>query len=196
MESVNLIGVFPVGPEHFLCALLQRPSNGRCIPVWLPPFEGAQLAARLEGWAPNRPRTIDALVDVIAQSTQGVDTIELSSYLNGMFMATVTMRDGAEFDTRASDALLLAAELEMEIGVDETVAAQASIYLSQEDARSYFGEGIQIAAPADEDTSASGDEEADRDFEALMRSLGADDLSLDDETDVTGDDPDKGGSEE
>ena len=70
MEAVNLIGVFPVGPEDFLCALLQRPTNGRCIPVWLPPMEGAELAARLDGWAPNRPRPVDAMAEIIRTSTR------------------------------------------------------------------------------------------------------------------------------
>ena len=88
MESVQLIGVFPVGPENFLCALLQRPSNGRCIPVWLPPQEGAELAGRVSGWAPNRPRPTDALADLIRQSTPGVESIELSSYVDGIMMAT------------------------------------------------------------------------------------------------------------
>lgn len=193
MEQVELLGVYPVGPEHHLCAILQRPSNGRVIPVWLPPFEGAQLAARIAGWAPNRPQTIDVLVEAITAFGAGVDTIALSSYLDGVFMATVTTLDGRELDARASDALLLALELGLEVEVDETVASQASVYLSENDARGMFGADIEFSQTQDESTSASGDAQADQDFEALMRSLGIDDLDIGDgdpgpdETDVTGD---------
>ena len=178
MEAVNLIGVFPVGPEDFLCALLQRPTNGRCIPVWLPPMEGAELAMRLDGWAPNRPRPVDAIAELIRTSTNGADSLELSSYVNGTLMATLTIFGGTEIDLRASDALLLAEELDMELTVDDTVAAQASVFLSQGDAQRYLQAEIEIEDFADEAVSASGDAQADADFEALMRSLGVEDSDL------------------
>ena len=178
MEAVNLIGVFPVGPEDFLCALLQRPTNGRCIPVWLPPMEGAELAMRLDGWAPSRPRPVDAIAELIQTSTNGADSLELSSYVDGTFMATLTIYGGAEIDLRASDALLFADALHMELTVDDTLAAQASVFLSQEDAERYLQAEIEIEDFTDESVSASGDAQADADFEALMRSLGVEDSDL------------------
>lgn len=180
MESVQLIGVFPVGPENFLCALLQRPSSGRCIPVWLPPQEGAELAGRVSGWAPNRPRPTDALADLIRQSTPGVESIELSSYVDGIMMATTTLADGTEIDMRASDALLLASELDVDIAVDETVAAQASVFLSPEDAHRYLQAEIAPVEAEGERESASGDAQADADFEELMRSFGVEESDLGD----------------
>ena len=178
MEAVSLIGVFPVGPEDFLCALLQRPLGGRCIPVWLPPIEGAELAARLDGWAPSRPRPVDAIADLIDRTTNGAESLELSNYVNGTFMATLTLYGGAEIDLRASDALLLASELDLELTVDETVAAQASLFLSKEDALRYLQAEIEEADLVDDFTSASGDAQADADFEALMRNLGVEDADL------------------
>lgn len=196
MESVQLVGVFPVGPEHFLCALLQRPSNGKFIPVWLPPLEGAQLAARYDGWAPSRPRMTEVLVDTMRDSQFWVDTIELSSYVDGTFMATVTYTNGAEVDMRASDALLLAMELEMEVGVDETVAAQASVYISPDDVRDFFGEDAAVQEQQEQaDFSASGDVQADRDFEELMRNLGVEDIDLGGDNGTDGADDDDGTDE-
>lgn len=204
MEAVTLLGVVPVGPENFLCALLQRATNGRVIPVWLPPFEGAQLAGRIEGWNPSRPRTIDALVAVLRDSTPGLETIEISNYYNGTFMANLTLQDGTEIDVRASDALLLAVEMDMEIDVDETVASQVSVYLSPEDAREYFGDDVADAMIDPETASgmpasASGDEQADRDFEELMRSFGVERGDLDTPssgTDVTDDEEGTGEDKE
>lgn len=179
MEAVELVGVFPVGPEQYLCALLQRTSNSRCIPVWMPTHEGGELAARLSGWSPTRPRTIDTLVDLIRNTGKTVETIELSSYLDGMFMATVSFADGSELDLRASDALLLALELDHELSVDDLVAGQASIYLSPEDAERFLGAELEVAKQQ-EAVSASGDAQADADFEELMRNLGVDDLDAGD----------------
>lgn len=178
MEAVSLLGVFPVGPEDFLCALLQRSTNGHCIPVWLPPMEGSELAARLDGWAPSRPRPTDALAQLIGGVTAGVETIELSSYLNGTFMATLTLVGGTEIDLRASDALLLASELDVELTVDDAVAAQASVFISEEDAMRYLEAEIDTGNMPDQSASASGDAQADADFEALMRSLGVQDSDL------------------
>ena len=93
-------------------------------------------------------------------------------------MATLTIFGGTEIDLRASDALLLAEELDMELTVDDTVAAQASVFLSQEDAQRYLQAEIEIENFADEAVSASGDAQADADFEALMRSLGVEDSDL------------------
>lgn len=186
MEAVRLIGVFPVGPEGFICALLQRSTNGRCIPVWLPAMEGAELAARLEGWVPNRPRPTEALAELIGSVTPGVETIELSSYVDGTFMATLTLIGGTAIDLRASDALLLAMELDLDLNVDDTVASQASVFLSKEDALRYLEAEIETEEITTEYASASGDAQADADFKALMRSLGVED------SDLGEDDPDEG----
>lgn len=183
MQSLTLIGVVPVGPESFLCALLQRPDDGKVIPVWLPPFEGAQLAARLDGWQPNRPRAVDVMADILRDATPGIESIELSSYYNGTFIATATLIGGTEIDLRASDALLLAVEMDMEIQVDDAVAAQASMYLSKEDAQTFLGDAAEdLAEPLEDEehVSASGDAQADADFEELMRNLGVDDTLFDD----------------
>ncbi|MET3943687.1 bifunctional nuclease domain-containing protein [Corynebacterium mucifaciens] len=181
MEGVTLVGVFPVGPEDFLCALLQRPSNGRCIPVWLPPMEGAELAARLSGWAPRRPRPVDAMAELIRTSVDGAASLELSSYVDGTFMSTLTLDSGVEIDLRASDALLLAHELDMELAVDDTVAAEAAVFISEDDAERYLQADIEVEGFNGQSVSASGDAQADADFEALMRSLGVEDADLGDD---------------
>ena len=118
------------------------------------------------------------MAEIIRTSTSGAEGLELSSYVDGTFMATLTLYGGTEIDLRASDALLLASELDMELTVDDTVAAQASVFLSQGDAQRYLQAEIEIEDFADEAVSASGDAQADADFEALMRSLGVEDSDL------------------
>lgn len=178
---VTLCGVFPIGPENFLCAVLLWEERQRFVPVWLPPVGGAQLIGRISEWDPTRPDTHNLLVELIEQSTTGVSAIELVSYYNGVFVAQVTMEDGSEFDCRPTDALVLAVMLDLPIEVDETVLAQASVRLSAEDAFNYFDIELDDDTTAARPNSASGDAKADADFEELMRELGVEEKDLDPE---------------
>lgn len=186
MVPVNLLGVFPFGPEQFLCALLEWEEKHRYVPLWLPPIEGANLAARLDDWSPKRPDAYEAMADIIAQTTPGIAGIELSSFHDGVFIATLTLEGGAEVDMRPSDALLLALVADVQLEVDESVLQQASMFISARDLREQFG----IDAPEDEslfdDTlsgaerieSVTGEREPELDpeaFENFMRELGFDD---------------------
>lgn len=182
---VSLCGVFPVGPENFLCAVLLWEERRRFLPIWLSPVGGAQLLGRIGEWEPARPDTHNLLVDLIEQSTTGVAAIELTAYYNGVYMAQITMEDGAEFDCRPTDALVLAMMLDMPIEVEEDVLNQASLWLSADDAADYFD--IQFDSDFAEDdagddasggSSASGDKQADLDFENLMRELGVEEKDL------------------
>ncbi|WP_115684656.1 bifunctional nuclease domain-containing protein [Corynebacterium senegalense] len=173
MVPVTLTGVYTLGPENFVCALLHAEDPARYIPVWLPPVEGAHLVARAAGWSPNRPTAHDLLAEVVGE---GLQSIELSSYYNGVFMATLTLGDGTELDTRASDALAVALILDRDIEADETVVAQAGMRLTADAAKTYFDLDV-----VEEETgaSASGDEEKDAAFEQFMRDLGVDEDELD-----------------
>lgn len=175
---VTVCGVYPVGPENFLCALLLWEERRRFVPVWLPPVGGAQLLGRLSDWEPTRPDTHDLLVEMIEQSTNGVAAIELVDYYNGVYMAQITMEDGAEYDCRPTDALTLSVLFDLPVEVDEAVLTQASLWLTAEDAADYFDIELE---PEDEDaqaSSASGDAQADADFQQLMRDLGVSEQDL------------------
>lgn len=187
MVPVQLVGVFPVGPENFMCALLEWEEQRRFVPLWLPPIEGAMLAARLEDWAPRRPDAHEVMADIIANATTGIAGIELTNYHQGTFMATLSLEDGTEIDMRASDALLLALATDTQVEADETVLQQASMHLTARDAREVFGIDLEVDdnAPGEgadhlensypEDGGPSVDPDA---FEAMMRELGMDEDSF------------------
>ncbi|WKK61511.1 bifunctional nuclease family protein [Corynebacterium sp. P3-F1] len=182
---VSLCGVFPVGPENFLCAVLLWEERRRFLPIWLSPVGGAQLLGRIGEWEPTRPDTHNLLVDIIEQSTSGVAAVELTGYYNGVYLAQVTMEDGAEIDCRPTDALALALMLDRPIEVEEDVLSHASLWLSADDAAAYFDiefdddVAVDSGSPdADRGNSASGDIQADLDFENLMRELGVDEKDL------------------
>ncbi|MDO5670590.1 MAG: bifunctional nuclease family protein [Corynebacterium sp.] len=184
---VEYHGVHVVGPEQFTCVLLRWAEQNKVVPVWISPMAAAELDARDNGFTPRRPGSSELLLDVINRSAGGVTAVTFISHFEGVFIASIVLANGEEIDARPSDALLLARALEMDVQVEEDVLNQASFFVSDDILEEYFGLrfGDEVEA-----ASASGDAQADADFEEMMRSLGMSesDFGGEDDTDVTKDD--------
>lgn len=174
---VEYHGIHTTGPEQFTCVLLRWAEQNRILPVWISPLAAAELDSRDNGFTPRRPATIDLLLDLINRSTGGVTAINIISHFEGVFIASIVLADGQEIDARPSDALLLARALELDVHVEEDVLNQASFFVSDDIMEEYFGIRFDAAEPT-EDLSASGDAQADADFEEMMRSLGMSELDF------------------
>ncbi|GAB3693916.1 bifunctional nuclease family protein [Corynebacterium nasicanis] len=166
---VEYHGIHTAGPEQFTCVLLRWAEQNRILPVWISPVAAAELDARDNGFTPRRPGSAELLLDVINRSAGGVSAVTIISHFEGVFIASIVLADGEEIDARPSDALLLARALEVEIQVEEDVLNQASFFVSDDILEEYFG--IRFGGDV-EAASASGDAQADADFEEMMRSLG------------------------
>ncbi|MDN8596441.1 bifunctional nuclease family protein [Corynebacterium tuberculostearicum] len=192
--SLEFHGIHQVGPEDDVCALLRWPEENRLIPVWISPIEGMQLAAVLDGHQPNRPTSHDLICEVL-ESTGGVEAIEIANYHQGTFMVDIKAPNGEVYDSRLSDALAVSAYFNVPISAEAELLAQVSVYASDADVKEYFdleistpgaGDDVQTRENKDSSTSASGNAEADADFEAMMRSLGMEEKDF-----LSGDDDEK-----
>ena len=192
--SLEFHGIHQVGPEDDVCALLRWPEENRLIPVWISPIEGMQLAAVLDGHQPNRPTSHDLICEVL-EGTGGVDAIEIANYHQGTFMVDIKAPNGEVYDSRLSDALAVSEYFNVPISAEADLLAQVSVYASDADVKEYFD--LEISTPAaadnlstsennDSSTSASGNAQADADFEAMMRSLGMEEKDF-----LSGDDDEK-----
>ena len=192
--SLEFHGIHQVGPEDDVCAVLRWPEENRLIPVWISPIEGMQLAAALDGHQPNRPTSHDLICEVL-EGTGGVEAIEIANYHQGTFMVDIKAPNGEVYDSRLSDALAVSAYFNVPISAEADLLAQVSVYASDADVKEYFD--LEISTPAagdnlstsennDSSTSASGNAQADADFEAMMRSLGMDEKDF-----LSGDDDEK-----
>ena len=192
--SLEFHGIHQVGPEDDVCALLRWPEENRLIPVWISPIEGMQLAAALDGHQPNRPTSHDLISEVL-EGTGGVEAIEIANYHQGTFMVDIKAPNGEVYDSRLSDALAVSEYFNVPISAEADLLAQVSVYASDSDVKEYFD--LEISTPAagdnlstsennDSSTSASGNAQADADFEAMMRSLGMDEKDF-----LSGDDDEK-----
>ena len=192
--SLEFHGIHQVGPEDDVCALLRWPEENRLIPVWISPIEGMQLAAVLDGHQPNRPTSHDLICEVL-ESTGGVEAIEIANYHQGTFMVDIKAPNGEVYDSRLSDALAVSAYFNVPISAEADLLAQVSVYASDADVKEYFdleistpgaGDDVQTRENNDSSTSASGNAQADADFEAMMRSLGMEEKDF-----LSGDDDEK-----
>ena len=192
--SLEFHGIHQVGPEDDVCALLRWPEENRLIPVWISPIEGMQLAAVLDGHQPNRPTSHDLICEVL-EGTGGVDAIEIANYHQGTFMVDIKAPNGEVYDSRLSDALAVSAYFNVPISAEADLLAQVSVYASDADVKEYFdleistpgaGDDVQTRENNDSSTSASGNAQADADFEAMMRSLGMEEKDF-----LSGDDDEK-----
>ena len=192
--SLEFHGIHQVGPEDDVCAVLRWPEENRLIPVWISPIEGMQLAAVLDGHQPNRPTSHDLICEVL-EGTGGVEAIEIANYHQGTFMVDIKAPNGEVYDSRLSDALAVSAYFNVPISAEADLLTQVSVYASDADVKEYFdleistpgaGDDVQTREINDSSTSASGNAQADADFEAMMRSLGMDEKDF-----LSGDDDEK-----
>ena len=192
--SLEFHGIHQVGPEDDVCALLRWPEENRLIPVWISPIEGMQLAAALDGHQPNRPTSHDLICEVL-EGSGGVEAIEIANYHQGTFMVDIKAPNGEVYDSRLSDALAVSAYFNVPISAEADLLAQVSVYASDADMKEYFdleistpgvGDNAQTSENLESSTSASGNAQADADFEAMMRSLGMEETDF-----LSGDDDEK-----
>lgn len=184
---VEYHGVHTAGPEDFSCVLLRWAEQNRILPLWISPIIAADLDARESGYSPRRPSTHEVLAETLSAMTSGVATISLLSAYEGTFIASIVLNDGEEIDARASDAIMLARLLELDVHVDEDVLTQNSFFATDADLKEYFGYQINGHAgdlgDGGQEVSASGDAQADADFSQLMESLGFSESELLDQGD-------------
>lgn len=165
MTPLNLVGVYAIGPEEFLCALLEWEEEQRFVPVWLSLANGASLAAALEGEARRRPSVHDAMTELLSRATSGIDSIAITSYYQGVFISELSLVDGTRIDLRTSDALLLALASDTQIQADEAVLQQASLRLSAGVAKDLFD--LELDGEVEET-------ELEGELEEFIRELGLD----------------------
>lgn len=189
-------GVHTMEPDGFTCAVFRWDEGNKILPVWLDQDDAMKIQAYRAGFSPRRPTSHELLAEAFTRNGPWVSNLRIVSHFEGVYMASIITSEGEEFDARPSDVIMLSELLEVPIAVDEEILQQTAIFMNGEDLESYFG--IVVEASAEDEVifpeSASGDAQADADFQQLMQSLGVteDDLFVEPgtapDTDVADDD--------
>lgn len=180
--ALALINIVLDVTEDFACIALQPEGQQRVVPIWTTGQEPRLAAAYVKGYEGQRRRAIDALIDVF-DDQGGVEAISLSTYNEGVFLFDVVSASGSSVEVSACDAIILADRFGVDLIMDEEDVAQVAIFTTPEALDEYFSSSYPLEIQADQPatqgdakgTSASGDPQADADFEAMMRSLGMED---------------------
>ena len=185
--QIDFHGIHVQGPEGFTAAVLRMPGTNRILPIWIHPEEASEIEARISGFQPKRPASHDLLADALMRLTSGCQSVRINRNFEGVYIAALVTNDGEEIDARPSDAFILSRILELPIEIDDDVFMQASIFLSDADLAHYFGISSGVVGNGiDDHISASGDAQADADFEELMQSMGVFETDLLGENEASG----------
>ncbi|AKE41171.1 Uncharacterised ACR, COG1259 [Corynebacterium kutscheri] len=176
-QEVDCLGARFIGPDEHCCILLRGNDSGRILPIWVTYHDVMPMVMRDSGYIPNRPQKYDIFSDLLFQQDGvGLEEIRISSYYQGVFIASIVLSDGREFDARPVDAIGFAQHVLGRIVVDEEVMQQASIFISDDDMQRYFEiypEPSKKSVPVPD---------SDEDFQALLSEMGIreEDLELGD----------------
>ncbi|MBI8988817.1 bifunctional nuclease family protein [Corynebacterium meridianum] len=187
--EVTYRGVYVAGPEGFTCMVLDWPGTGRVLPVWIDTAQAVALSSLTEGTGPRRPGSHEIIESLLAGFGGSDPSIHISSCWQGVFNAEIHTgladpdAEYAMIDARASDGVLLALTARYPIYVNRSVLVTQSVYLGEAPVESLFDGSLDTTStperfPDREVVSASGDAEADADFEQLMQSLGVSEADL------------------
>lgn len=178
--NVEYHGVHTMEPEGFSCAVFRWEEGNRILPIWISQDDADLIQAHDAGYSTKRPGPHELLADALTRFTPGVVALNIVSHFEGVFMAAIVTPEGEEVDARPSDVILLAQLMEIPIAVDEEILQQTSIFITDGDMEAYFGITVDHATSTTFDAaeSASGDAQADADFEQLMQSLGVSEADL------------------
>ncbi len=125
--------------------VLENEGGGKSLLMGIGSFEAQAIASALENIEPPRPSTHDLAQSLIEKLNGKVDRVVISDFMNHTFYARILVRrnvEGAEVDSRPSDAIALALRLKVPIFIDERVLnklAGGSEPIGDEEAEDFKG---------------------------------------------------------
>lgn len=140
------------------------------LPIWIGQAEAQAIARGLSGTETERPMTHDLMMDMIDSLEATVDCIEINSYEDSTFFASIILidKDGVSLaiDSRPSDGIALALRMESSIFVSEKILEQ-------------IGTSMEVLSDSDEEVDPISDPAAREEFKDFLKNVKASDFSLD-----------------
>jgi bifunctional DNase/RNase len=136
MIELSLVGVRVELPSNQPIVLLKETEGDRYLPIWIGAVEATAIAFALQGVQTPRPMTHDLMRDIMQETQIEVERVLISELVDSTFFAVIRMAmDGrtAEVSSRPSDAIALAARIDVPIFAAEEVLEQAGIELRDEE---------------------------------------------------------------
>lgn len=140
------------------------------LPIWIGQSEAQAIARGLMNAETERPMTHDLLCDVIDSLEASIDCIEINTYEEATFFASIILMDKDEtsmaIDSRPSDAIALAIRHEAPIYVSEKILSEV-------------GGQIKALQDSEEAIDPITNPEARAEFKEFLKNVKASDFNLD-----------------
>lgn len=125
---VEIIEGFAENESYML--MLMDPSSQKYIPIMIGSHEAQSIILASEHTDTKRPMTHELLINIMKEYMLELKHVTIDRFVEGIFYATLHMSDGImdrNVDCRTSDAVALAAMVNCDIEVAETVFEETCV---------------------------------------------------------------------
>lgn len=150
MQQLDIVGVRVELPSKQPLVLLKEVDGERYLPIWIGAVEATAIALAQEGVTTQRPMTHDLMRDVLLALSAELTRVTITDLRDGVFYANLVFANGVEVSARPSDAIALAMRMSVPVFGDESVLAEASISVPEEQAAQQENELEQFRKFLDE----------------------------------------------
>jgi len=134
---MEVIGVRVEMPSNQPIVLLKEIDGARFLPIWVGAVEATAIAFAQQGVEPPRPLTHDLMINLVELLDTTLTAVHLTEIKDGIFYATMLLRDSKEgqltLSARPSDAIALAVRCHSNILATEELLAEIGIEIPQGD---------------------------------------------------------------
>jgi bifunctional DNase/RNase len=170
MKEMFVTGVALDVRTNIPLVILNDNDREYTLPIWIGQAEAQAIARGLTGAETERPMTHDLLVDIIDSLEAEVDSIEINSYEDSTFFASLILVDknGQQLaiDARPSDAISVALRMEASIFVSEKILDEVC-------------NELEALNDSEDEIEPISDPEARKEFKEFLKNVKASDFSLD-----------------
>jgi len=151
MVAMQVVGVRIEMPSNQPIVLLKEIDGVRFLPIWVGAVEATAIAFAQQGVTPPRPLTHDLMQDIVESLDATLTAIQVTAIEEGVFMASLLMRDqegkAISVSARPSDAIALALRTHSNILADSDLLDSVGIEIPDdvaEAARNASGESSEM----------------------------------------------------
>lgn len=148
---MQVVGVRIEMPSNQPIVLLKEIDGVRFLPIWVGAVEATAIAFAQQGVIPPRPLTHDLMQDIVESLDATITAIQVTAMEEGVFMASLLMRDmegkAISVSARPSDAIALALRTHSNILADSDLLDNVGIEIPEdvaEDALNAAGESTEM----------------------------------------------------
>ncbi|MBG6083704.1 bifunctional nuclease family protein [Zhihengliuella flava] len=133
MIEIDVVGVRIELPSNQPLILLKERDGERHLPIWIGAPEASAIAMSLQAISTPRPMTHDTMVALLEASGVAVVEVKIVDVQEAVFFARIVLSNGAEVDSRASDAVALALRTQAPLRCGEDVLEEAGVLIGEAD---------------------------------------------------------------